>query len=96
MLSKAITSKRHMLMRYTPTFFLRYLFECPYQRVRRLLSRYHWAYLRKHFPYQRFTLEWRKTSTMVASKVYRLDGTLEAIVTTFLLDGRILHEVERL
>ena len=85
-----------MLMRYTPTFFLRYLFECPCQRVRRMLARYHWAYLRKHFPYQRFTLEWRKTSTMVASKVFAADGTLEAIVTTFLLDCRIKHDVERL
>src|SRR5437660_12916144 len=82
-------------MRYIPTFFPRYLFECPCERVRRLLSRYHWAYLRKHFPYQRFTLEWRKTSTMVASKVFAADGTPEAIVTTFLLDCRIRHEVER-
>jgi hypothetical protein len=85
-----------MLMRYTPTFFLRYLFEYPCQRVRRLLSRYHWAYLRKHFPYQRFTLEWRKTSTMVASKVFGPDGTPEAIVTTLLLDCRIRHDVVRL
>jgi hypothetical protein len=83
-------------MRYTPSFFLRYLFECPCQRVRRLLSRYHWAYLRKHYPYQRFTLEWRKTSTMVASKVFAADGTSEAIVTTFLLDCRIRHHIERL
>jgi hypothetical protein len=64
--------------------------------MRHLLAPPHCAYLRKHFPYQRYTLEWRKTWTMVASKVYRLDGTLEAIVTTFLLDGRIRHEVERL
>jgi hypothetical protein len=82
-------------MRYTPTFFLRYLFECPCQRVRRLLSCYHWAYLRKHYPNQRFTLAWRKTSTMVASKVFAADGTPEAIVTTFLLDCRIRHHVER-
>jgi hypothetical protein len=83
-------------MRYTPSFFLRYLFECPCQRVRRLLSRYHWAYLRKHYPYQRFTLEWCKTSTMVASKVFAADGTSEAIVTTFLLDCRIRHHIEPL
>jgi hypothetical protein len=83
-------------MLYTPTFFLRYLFECPCQRVRRLLSRYHMAYLRKHYPYQRFTLEWRKTSTMVASKVFAADGTPEAIVTTFLLECRIRHHDERL
>jgi hypothetical protein len=83
-------------MPYTPSFFLRYLFECPCQRVRRLLSRSHWAYLRKHFPYQRFTLEWRKTSTMVASKVFAPDGTVEAMVTTFLLDCRIRHHVARL
>ena len=59
-----------------------------------MLSRSHWAYLRKHYPYQRFTLEWRKTSTMVASKVFAADGTPQAIVTTFLLDCRIRHEVE--
>jgi hypothetical protein len=83
-------------MRSTPSFLLRYLFECPCQRVRRLLSRSHWAYLRKHYPNQRFTLEWRKTSTMVASKVFAADGTLEAVVTTLLLDCRIRHDVERL
>ena len=84
-------------MRYTPSFFLRYLFECPCQRMRRLLSRYHMAYLQKHFPYQRYTLAWRKTSTMVASKVFGPDGsTPEAIVTTFLLECRIRHHVELL
>jgi hypothetical protein len=61
-----------------------------------MLSRYHWAYLRKHYPNQRFTLEWRKTSTMVASKVFAADGTLEAVVTTLLLDGCIRHDVVRL
>ena len=83
-------------MRYIPWFFLRYLFECPCQKVRRVLSHSHWAFLRKYYPYQRFTLEWRKTSTMVASKVYAADGTPEAIVTTLLLDGRIRHDVERI
>jgi hypothetical protein len=83
-------------MRYTPSFFLRYLFECPCERVRRILSPSHAAYLRKHYPYQRYTWEWRKTSTMVASKVFRKDGTPEAIVTTFLLNGRVYHDVERL
>jgi hypothetical protein len=63
--------------------------------MRRLLSRYHWAYLRTHYPNQRFTLEWRKTSTMVASKVFAPDGTPEAIVTTLLLDCRIRHDVVR-
>jgi hypothetical protein len=64
--------------------------------VRRILAPSHWAYLQKHYPDQRFTLEWRKTSTMVASKVFAADGTLEAIVTTFLLECCIRHDVERL
>jgi hypothetical protein len=83
-------------MHYTPTFLIRYLFECPCQRIRHILSPVHAAYLRKHYPYQRYTWAWRKTSTMVASKVFAADGTPEAIVTTFLLDCRIRHDVEKL
>ena len=83
-------------MRYIPWFVLRYLFECPCQKVRRMLSRSHWAYLRKHYPYQRYTLEWRKTSTMVASKFFAQDGNPEAIVTTLLLDCRVRQDVERM
>jgi hypothetical protein len=33
---------------------------------------------------------------MVASKVFAADGTPEAIVTTFLLDCRIRHAVEKI
>jgi hypothetical protein len=82
-------------MRYI-TPLLRYLFECRCTRVRRLLSRYHFAYLRKHYPYQRYTWEWRKTSTELRSNVFGKDGEAEAIVTTMLLNGEIRHHVERL
>jgi len=78
------------------TPLLHYLFECRCKRLRRVLSRHHFAYLRTHYRYQRFTWDWRHTSTMLASKVFAKDGTPEAIVTTLLLDGRIRHDVERL
>ena len=82
-------------MRYV-TPLLRYLFECRCKRLRRLLSRYHFAYLRKHYPYQRYTWGWHKTSTELTSTVFGKDGEPEAIVTTLLLDGDIRHDVERI
>ena len=82
-------------MRYV-TPLLRYLYECRCKRLRRLLSRHHFAYLRTHYRYQRYTWNWHKTETMLASKVFRKDGTPEAIVTTLLLNGRIRHDVDRL
>ena len=77
------------------TPLLHYLCECRCTRLRRVLSHHHFAYLRTHYRYQRYTWGWRETSTMLASKVYGKDGTPEAIVTTFLFDGRIRHDVER-
>ena len=101
LLTKAIRRKllvslrviRNTAMRYL-TRLLRALFECRNTRRRQRLPRYHVAYLRKHYPYQRYTWGWRQTSTMVASKVFAPDGNPEAIVTTLLLDGRIWHTDE--
>ena len=83
-------------MRYTPSFFLRYLFECPCQRVRRLLSRYHGRISASTTPTNGTPGMALKTSTMVASKVFGKDGTPgEAIVTTFLLDWPHTAHVEK-
>jgi hypothetical protein len=60
------------------------------------LSQTHFAYLQRYYRYNRYIWGWRRTTTMIASKVFADDGTPEAIVTTFLLDCRIRHHVERL
>jgi hypothetical protein len=65
------------------------------EAMRILLSQSHFAYLQRHYRYQRFTWGWRKTDTMLASKVLAEDGTPEVIVTTFFLNGRIHHDEDR-
>ena len=64
--------------------------------MRLRLSRAHFAYLQRHYRYRRFTWGRFQTETMVASQVFAEDGTPEVIVTTFLLDGRVYHDVERI
>lgn len=66
------------------------------EAIRIFLSQSHFAYLQRHYRYQRFTWSWRNTETMLASKVFAADGTPEVIVTTFLLNGRVQHDEERL
>jgi hypothetical protein len=60
------------------------------------LSQSHFAYLQRYYRYNRFLWGWRRTATMIASKVFADDGTPEVIVTTFLLNGRIQHDVEKI
>jgi hypothetical protein len=59
----------------------------------------HFAYLQRHNPNQRFLWGWRRTSTMIASRVFADDEASQdapqVIVTTFFLNGRIRHEVEQ-
>ena len=64
--------------------------------MRILLSQTHFAYLQRHYRYQRYTWRWRDTETMIASKVFAQDGAPQVIVTTLFLNGRIRHDVERL
>ena len=61
------------------------------EAMRILLSQSHFAYIQRHYRYKRFTWGWRKTDTMLASKVLAEDGTPEVIVTTFFLNGRVRH-----
>jgi hypothetical protein len=64
---------------------------------RLFLTHTHFAYLQRHYRYQRFLWGWRRTSTMIASKVFADENkdTLQVIVTTFFLNGRIWHDVEQ-
>jgi hypothetical protein len=66
------------------------------EAVRILLSQTHFAYLQRHYRYQRYTWRWRNTETMIASQVFAEDGTPQVIVTTLWLNGRIRHDVEKL
>ena len=66
------------------------------EALRILLSQTHFAYLQRHYRYQRFTWSWRTTPTMIASKVFAQDGTPEVIVTTFFFGGRVRHDEERI
>ena len=60
------------------------------------LSQTHFAYLQRHYRYNRYMWGLRRTPTMLASKVFADDGTPDVIVTTFFLNGRIQHDEERL
>jgi hypothetical protein len=60
------------------------------------LSQTHFAYLLRHYRTQRFMWGWRRTSTMIASKVFADDDAPQVIVTTFFLGGRVRHDEERL
>jgi len=60
-----------------------------------MLSQTHFAYLQRHHRSKRFTWGWRRTDTMLASKVFADDGTPAVIVTTFFLGGRVRHDEER-
>ena len=66
------------------------------EAMRILLSQTHFAYLQRHYRYQRYTWNWCSTPTMLASKVFASDGTPQVIVTTLFLNGRIRHDEERL
>jgi hypothetical protein len=66
------------------------------EALRILLSQTHFAYLQRHYRYQRFTWRWRSTPTMIASQVFADDGTPEVIVTTLFLNGRIRHDEMRI
>jgi hypothetical protein len=59
------------------------------------LTQTHFAYLQRHYRSQRFMWGWRRTSTMIASRVFADDDTPQVIVTTLLLNGRIQHDVEQ-
>jgi hypothetical protein len=65
------------------------------EATRILLSQTHFAYLQRHYPYRRFMWGWRRTSAMIASRVFADDDTPQVIVTTFFLNGRIRHDVEQ-
>ena len=56
-----------------------------------ILSQSHFAYLQRYYRYHRYMWGWRRTETMLASKVFADDGTPEVIVTTMLVSGRIKH-----
>jgi hypothetical protein len=66
------------------------------EAMRILLSQRHFAYLQRHYRYQRYTWSWRNTETMIASQVFAPDGTPQVIVTTLWLNGRIRHDEERI
>jgi hypothetical protein len=60
------------------------------------LAQSHFAHLQRYYRYNRYMWGWRRSTTMIASKVFADDGTPEAIVTTSWLGGRLRHNVERL
>jgi hypothetical protein len=71
-----------------------YWYQYHRKRQRRRLWRHHLAYIRTHYPHRRFALGWRKTSTMLVSRVFAKGGKGGVMVTTLLINGRVRHAVE--
>ena len=59
------------------------------QRI--FLSQSHFAYLQRHYRYNRYMWGWRRTTAMIASQVFADDDSPKVIVTTMLLNGCIRH-----